>query len=58
MIHPNIQPFIGVDAKTFHPFLCMVSPWQDYGSILEFLEWFEYAIGLPILLDVLVRHVQ
>ncbi len=56
MVHPNIQPFIGVDARTFQPYLCMVSPWQENGSILTCIEWLERILGVPVLLDFFVRH--
>ncbi|KDQ52433.1 hypothetical protein JAAARDRAFT_210588 [Jaapia argillacea MUCL 33604] len=36
--HPNILPFIGVDANTFAPLLCMVSPWMAHGNALVYLE--------------------
>ena len=38
MTHPNIQPFIGMDLRTFGTYPCMVSPWQDNGNIVECLE--------------------
>ncbi|KZT19003.1 kinase-like protein, partial [Neolentinus lepideus HHB14362 ss-1] len=34
--HPNILPFFGVDAATFEPHLCMVSPWMENGDILGY----------------------
>jgi serine/threonine protein kinase len=39
LAHPNVLPFIGVDAKTFANinFPCMVSPWMSNGSLLEYI---------------------
>jgi serine/threonine protein kinase len=38
MAHPNVLPFIGVDAETFADtgFLCMISPWMANGSLLDY----------------------
>jgi hypothetical protein len=38
-MHPNILPFIGVDAETFKDkaYLCLVSPWMNRGTIMDFL---------------------
>ncbi|KAI0783265.1 kinase-like domain-containing protein [Abortiporus biennis] len=33
--HENILPFFGVDRDTFGPFLCMVSPWMEYGNMMQ-----------------------
>ncbi|KAJ7868356.1 hypothetical protein B0H14DRAFT_3132679 [Mycena olivaceomarginata] len=36
--HPNIVPFIGVDATTFPtPMMAMVSSWMSQGSILKYM---------------------
>lgn len=34
------MPFIGVDAETFYStnFLCMVSPWMEKGTVLDFIK--------------------
>lgn len=36
--HPHVVSFLGVDDETFSPFLCLVSPWAYYGSIMRFLD--------------------
>jgi serine/threonine protein kinase len=38
--HPNVLPFIGVDAQTFAStnFLCMVSPWMERGTIMDYIK--------------------
>jgi serine/threonine protein kinase len=36
--HPHVLPFIGIDAETFRPFLCMVSPWLPHGNVLKYME--------------------
>ncbi|KAJ6554051.1 kinase-like domain-containing protein [Mycena vulgaris] len=35
--HPHILTFIGIDRETFPSSLCMVSPWMEHGTILEYL---------------------
>ncbi|KAF9457390.1 kinase-like domain-containing protein [Collybia nuda] len=35
--HPHVLPFLGVDSKTFSPYLCMVSPWMRHGTIMRHL---------------------
>jgi hypothetical protein len=34
----RILPFLGIDTDTHSPFVCMVSPWMDEGSILEYIQ--------------------
>ncbi|TFK36341.1 kinase-like domain-containing protein [Crucibulum laeve] len=34
--HPNVLPFLGIDAEMFTSSLCMVSPWMHHGTIMEF----------------------
>ncbi|EIN12457.1 kinase-like protein [Punctularia strigosozonata HHB-11173 SS5] len=34
--HPNVLPFIGVDASTFDFMICAVSPWMHGGSLLDY----------------------
>ncbi|KDQ53151.1 hypothetical protein JAAARDRAFT_436255 [Jaapia argillacea MUCL 33604] len=36
--HRYILPFLGIDAVSFVPMYCMVSPWMRHGDILKFLE--------------------
>ncbi|KAF9457394.1 hypothetical protein BDZ94DRAFT_232746 [Collybia nuda] len=35
--HPHVLPFLGVDSDTFSPYLCMVSPWMQHGTIMRHL---------------------
>ncbi|KAJ7607404.1 kinase-like domain-containing protein [Roridomyces roridus] len=35
--HPNILTFIGIDRETFPSSLCMVSPWMENGTVLNYL---------------------
>lgn len=34
--HENILPFIGVDVDTFQGIQCLVTPWQELGSLASF----------------------
>ncbi|KAJ7146960.1 kinase-like domain-containing protein, partial [Mycena epipterygia] len=37
--HPNILPFLGVNAQIDTPrSFCLISPWQDNGNVMSFLE--------------------
>ncbi|KAJ6476265.1 kinase-like domain-containing protein [Mycena sanguinolenta] len=36
--HPNILPFLGIDADSFPSSLCMVSPWMEHGTVLNYLK--------------------
>ncbi|KAJ6549883.1 kinase-like domain-containing protein, partial [Mycena capillaripes] len=36
--HPFILPFLGIDSDTFPSALCMVSPWMENGTALQYLE--------------------
>ncbi|KAJ7656694.1 kinase-like domain-containing protein [Mycena rosella] len=36
--HPHILPFLGIDRQSFPSSLCMVSPWMEHGTILEYLK--------------------
>lgn len=31
--HPNVLPFVGVDANSFPGYLCMISPWMEHGTL-------------------------
>jgi serine/threonine protein kinase len=41
--HPNILPFLGVDRHTFGEDFCMISPWMEKGTLMEFLASPDYS---------------
>ena len=43
MRHPHVLPFLGIDTKTFQPsgLHCMVSPWMENGSVVDYMEKFK-----------------
>lgn len=47
-----MQPFLGIDQDTFRSpnMLCIVTPWQRNGNILDCLRLLK-GLELPILLD-------
>ncbi|KAJ7619423.1 kinase-like domain-containing protein [Roridomyces roridus] len=57
--HPNILKFIGIDRDSFPDSLCLVSPWMEHGTVLNYLKdhgranvdkvLFEVAQGLEYL---------
>lgn len=44
LLHPNILPFLGVDAQTFaeNDLFGMVSPWMQRGTLMQHLSSSEY----------------
>ncbi|KAF9016270.1 kinase-like protein [Hymenopellis radicata] len=36
--HPSILPFYGVSDELFAPRLCLISPWMENGTLVEFLK--------------------
>ncbi|KAF7326855.1 Kinase-like protein [Mycena venus] len=36
--HPHILPFLGIDRDSFPSSLCMVSPWMDHGTVINYLD--------------------
>ncbi|KAJ7353458.1 kinase-like domain-containing protein, partial [Mycena albidolilacea] len=36
--HPHILPFLGIDRDSFPSALCMVSPWMEHGTVMDYLE--------------------
>jgi serine/threonine protein kinase len=36
--HPHILPLIGIDCESFPTSLCMVSPWMEHGTVLEYFD--------------------
>ncbi|KAF8174711.1 hypothetical protein K438DRAFT_1848858, partial [Mycena galopus ATCC 62051] len=41
--HPHILPFLGIDRDSFPSSLCMVSPWMEHGTIMNYLKTHGYA---------------
>ncbi|KAF8174635.1 WD40-repeat-containing domain protein [Mycena galopus ATCC 62051] len=41
--HPNILPFLGIDRDSFPSSLCMVSPWMEHGTVIEYLKTHGHA---------------
>ncbi|TFK48855.1 kinase-like protein [Heliocybe sulcata] len=35
--HPNVLQFLGFDMTSFHPYICMVSPWMENGNVLSYI---------------------
>ncbi|KAJ7802196.1 kinase-like domain-containing protein [Mycena olivaceomarginata] len=36
--HPYILPFLGIDRDSFPSALCMVSPWMEHGTVMDYLK--------------------
>ncbi|KAJ7938218.1 kinase-like domain-containing protein [Mycena leptocephala] len=36
--HPNILPFLGIDQNSFPSSLCMVSPWMEHGTVMNYIQ--------------------
>ncbi|KAF8169191.1 kinase-like domain-containing protein [Mycena galopus ATCC 62051] len=41
--HPNILPFLGIDRDSFPSSLCMVSPWMEHGTVIDYLKTHGHA---------------
>ncbi|KAJ6476292.1 kinase-like domain-containing protein [Mycena sanguinolenta] len=41
--HPNILPFLGIDRDSFPSSLCMVSPWMEHGTVINYLKTHGFA---------------
>ncbi|KAF8183770.1 kinase-like domain-containing protein, partial [Mycena galopus ATCC 62051] len=41
--HPHILPFLGIDRDSFPPSLCMVSPWMEHGTVMNYLKTHGHA---------------
>ncbi|KAJ7160764.1 kinase-like domain-containing protein [Mycena filopes] len=41
--HPHILPFMGIDRDSFSASLCMVSPWMEHGTIINYLNQHGHA---------------
>ncbi|KAF7337744.1 Kinase-like protein [Mycena sanguinolenta] len=64
--HPNILPCFGIDGDSFPSSLCMVSPWMDHGTVLNYLNehgrdnadklLYEIAQGLEYLHSCSIVH--
>ena len=50
--HPNVQVFLGIDEDAFSSqgLLCIVTPWQKNGNIMDCLRRLK-EIGVPLLVD-------
>ncbi|KAF7374420.1 hypothetical protein MSAN_00326100 [Mycena sanguinolenta] len=38
LCHPHILPFLGIEENSFCSPLCMVSPWMEHGTVLNYLK--------------------
>ncbi|KAJ7778423.1 kinase-like domain-containing protein, partial [Mycena metata] len=38
LLHPHILPFLGIDLDNFPAHLCLVSPWMENGTVLNYFE--------------------
>ncbi|KAF7370865.1 Kinase-like protein [Mycena sanguinolenta] len=50
--HPHILPFLGIDANSFPLFLCMVSPWMEHGTVLNYLRTHGHAYLDKLLYEI------
>ncbi|KAJ7512715.1 kinase-like domain-containing protein [Mycena galericulata] len=50
--HPNILPFLGIDRDSFPSELCMVSPWMEHGTVLDYLKAHQHANVHKLLLEI------
>ncbi|KAF8174708.1 kinase-like domain-containing protein [Mycena galopus ATCC 62051] len=41
--HPHILPFLGIDRDSFPSSLCMVSPWMEHGTVMNYLKIHGYV---------------
>ncbi|KAJ7147340.1 kinase-like domain-containing protein [Mycena filopes] len=41
--HPHILPFMGIDRDSFPSSLCMVSPWMEHGTIINYMNQHGHA---------------
>ncbi|KAJ7921478.1 kinase-like domain-containing protein, partial [Mycena leptocephala] len=41
--HPHILAFIGIDRDSFPSSLCMVSPWMENGTVVDYIKNYGYA---------------
>jgi serine/threonine protein kinase len=42
--HPNVLTFLGIDAETYPPYFCMVSPWMEHGTLKDYVNSSFYDI--------------
>ncbi|KAJ7260878.1 kinase-like domain-containing protein [Mycena haematopus] len=50
--HPNILPFLGIDRDSFPSSLCMVSPWMNHGTVINYLKNHGYANVNKLLYEI------
>ncbi|KAJ7936915.1 kinase-like domain-containing protein [Mycena leptocephala] len=41
--HLHLLPFIGIDGDSFPSSLCMVSPWMEHGTVLNYIQDYGHA---------------
>ncbi|KAJ7036189.1 hypothetical protein C8F04DRAFT_1394417 [Mycena alexandri] len=56
--HPHILPFLGIDRDSFPSSLCMVSPWMEHGTILNYLKNHGHGNVDQLASFVLLGHVH
>ncbi|KAF7331196.1 Kinase-like protein [Mycena sanguinolenta] len=50
--HPHILPFLGIDAESFPSSLCLVSPWMEHGTVINYLKTHGHANVDKLLYEV------
>ncbi|KAF8183738.1 kinase-like protein, partial [Mycena galopus ATCC 62051] len=50
--HPNILPFLGIDRNSFPSSLCMVSPWMEHGTVMNYLKTHGHATVDKLLYEI------
>ncbi|KAF7360366.1 Kinase-like protein [Mycena venus] len=50
--HPHILPFLGIDRDSFPSSLCMVSPWMDHGTVVNYLNTHGHANLNKVLYEI------
>ncbi|KAF8183729.1 kinase-like domain-containing protein, partial [Mycena galopus ATCC 62051] len=50
--HPHILPFLGIDRDSFPSSLCMVSPWMEHGTVINYLKTHGYATVDKLLYEI------
>ncbi|KAK7055199.1 kinase-like protein [Favolaschia claudopus] len=50
--HPHILPLIGIDRDSFPDFMCMVSPWMEHGTVIDYLKKYGHDIVDKLLYEI------